>query len=325
MPGQILVVGSSNTDMVVKTEKLPAPGETVLGGTFLMNPGGKGANQAVAAARLAGISSRSAVTFVAKVGRDLFGEQAIRQFAEEGIRTAHMVTDPDEPSGVALINVDARGENTITVASGANANLQPDETDAALEATEPDTIVLLQLETPIETVEHVIRRSYERGLRVILNPAPARPLPFGLYPFLHLITPNETEAGLLTHTEVTDEETAGIAARRLRALGVANVIITLGRKGVYLHTEALSTIIPAPAVTALDTTAAGDCFNGALAVALSEGMPLPDAAAFACQAASLSVTRLGAQASMPTRAELERIDGEPSTQVLPVNEERNTE
>ncbi|GAA4466942.1 ribokinase [Nibrella saemangeumensis] len=306
MAGQILVVGSSNTDMVVKTEKLPAPGETVLGGTFLMNPGGKGANQAVAAARLAGKGTGSPVTLVAKVGNDLFGEQAIRQFEQEGIRTDYLAIDPETPSGVALINVDTQGENTITVASGANANLQPSEADAALEATAPDTIVLLQLEIPLETVEHVIRRSYEQGLRVILNPAPARPLPFGLYPFLYLLTPNETEAGLLTHIAVTDEETAGIAARRLRELGAANVIITLGSKGVYLHTEDTSTLIPAPDVIALDTTAAGDCFNGALAVALSEGMTLPDAAAFACQAAALSVTRMGAQASMPTREELKR-------------------
>lgn len=296
--------------MVVKTEKLPTPGETVLGGTFLMNPGGKGANQAVAAARLAGRNTRSAVTFVAKVGNDLFGEQAIRQFEQENIRTDYIVTDPELPSGVALINVDAQGENCITVASGANGNLQPEETDAALEATEPDTLVLLQLEIPLPTAEHVIRRSYERGLRVMLNPAPARPLPFGLYPFLYLITPNEREAGLLTHIDVTDEETADIAARRLRELGVANVIITLGSQGVYLHTNEVSELIPAPSVTALDTTAAGDCFNGALAVAISEGVPLPEAAAFACKAASLSVTRLGAQASMPTREEVEH--GEPA-------------
>ena len=299
MPDQILIIGSSNTDMVVKAERLPAPGETVIGGTFLMNPGGKGANQAVAAARLGG-----RVTLVAKVGDDLFGQQAVAGFKHEGINTTHILTDAEQPSGVALINVDEQGENCIAVAPGANANLQPADTQAALEAAEPDALLLLQLEIPLPTVADVVRRAHWRGLRVVLNPAPAQPLPDDLFPNLFLITPNETEAERLTGVRVVDEATADGAARQLRRMGVRNVIITLGAKGAYLLTETQATLVASPPVTATDTTAAGDCFNGALTVALAEGQTLPDATAFACRAASVSVTRMGAQASMPHRNEI---------------------
>ncbi|UFH53956.1 ribokinase [Spirosoma sp. KNUC1025] len=299
MPNQILVIGSSNTDMVVKSDKLPAPGETVLGGTFLMNPGGKGANQAVAAARLAG-----QVTFVAKVGNDIFGQEAVNGFRQEGINTTYVHTDSDHPSGVALINVDAKGENCITVAPGANAHLQPAETEAALQAAPSDTLALLQLEIPLATVEYAIQQASTRGLRVILNPAPARSLPVTLFPHLFLITPNETEAEILTGIHVTDTATAEQAAQKLHDLGVDNVVITLGAKGAYLYTDGEGRLIAAPPATALDSTAAGDCFNGALAVALAEGMDLPEATAFACKAASISVTRMGAQASMPKRSEV---------------------
>lgn len=305
MPSQILVVGSSNTDMVVKAAKLPAPGETVIGGTFLMNPGGKGANQAVAVARLIDASAGGSVTFVAKVGNDIFGRQALSGFEREGINTSYIQTDTDNPSGVALINVDASGENCITVAPGSNANLLPAETETAIQTAEPDALVLLQLEIPLPTVEYVIRQAAERGLRVILNPAPAQPLPAGLFPNLFLITPNETEAELLTGIRVTDLPTAQQAAQKFHHMGVTNVVITLGSKGAYLHTpENQGQLIEAPSVKAIDTTAAGDCFNGALTVALSEGKPLPDAVAFACKAASISVTRMGAQASVPYRNEL---------------------
>ncbi|WP_338870585.1 ribokinase [Spirosoma sp. SC4-14] len=304
MPSQILVVGSSNTDMVVKADKLPAPGETVIGGTFLMNPGGKGANQAVAIARLIEPLAGGSITFVAKVGNDIFGRQALSGFEREGINTSYILTDADNPSGVALINVDASGENCITVAPGSNANLQPIETEAALQAANSDALVLLQLEIPLPTVEYVIRKAAERGLRVILNPAPAQPLPADLFSNLFLITPNETEAELLTGIRVTDLPTAQQAAQKFHDMGVMNVVITLGSKGAYLHTsENRGQLIDAPLVKAIDTTAAGDCFNGALTVALSEGKTLPDAVAFACQAASISVTRMGAQASVPYRNE----------------------
>lgn len=304
MSGQILVIGSSNTDMVVKADKLPAPGETVIGGTFLMNPGGKGANQAVAAARLLESATSQQVTFVAKVGNDIFGRQAVNGFQREGINTTYVVTDAEHPSGVALINVDAQGENCITVAPGANGNLLANETEAALQTAAADAIVLLQLEIPLATVEYAVRRAGERGLRVILNPAPAESLPVDVFPHLFLITPNESEAELLTGIRVNDLDTAEQAAQRLHEMGVSNVVITLGSKGAYLHTTDTAQLIPAPPVTATDTTAAGDCFNGALTVALSEGQSLPNAVAFACKAASISVTRMGAQASMPTRDEV---------------------
>ncbi len=300
MSTQILVIGSSNTDMVVKADRLPAPGETVLGGTFLMNPGGKGANQAVAAARLGG-----RVTFVAKVGNDIFGQQAVSGFREEGINTTYILTDVNQPSGVALINVDATGENCITVAPGANANLLPAETETALQSAEADTLLLLQLEIPLPTVEYVVQQAANREIRVILNPAPAQVLPPTLFPNLFLITPNETEAELLTDIRVTDVPTAEQAARKLHEMGVTNVIITLGSKGAYAYSENRGQLIPTAAVKAVDTTAAGDCFNGALTVGLSEGQSLPDAIAFACKAASISVTRMGAQASMPKRSEIE--------------------
>lgn len=306
MPDQILVIGSSNTDMVVKAEKLPAPGETAMGGTFLMNPGGKGANQAVAAARLVEASKGGSVTFVAKVGNDIFGKQALDGFEREGINTTYVQTDSDHPSGVALINVDASGENSITVAPGANANLLPEETEAALQSAEPGALVLLQLEIPLPTVEYVVRRASERGLRVILNPAPAQTLPPDLFPHLFLITPNETEAELLTGVRVVDLTTAEKAAQKLHEMGVSNVVITLGSKGAYLTTDSQSgQLVETPVVKAIDTTAAGDCFNGALTVALSEGKTLADAVTFACRAASVSVTRMGAQASAPYRHELE--------------------
>ncbi len=299
MPAPILVIGSANTDMVVKTAKLPAPGETVLGGEFLMNPGGKGANQAVAAARLGGT-----VTFVAKVGDDVFGREARAGFDREGMDIQYVLTDPDSPSGVALINVDEHGENCIAVAPGANGNLHPADVEAALQAAPPNTLLLLQLEIPLPTVEQAIKLADKRGLRVVLNPAPARALPDSLFLNLFLITPNETEAETLTGIRVADEATAERAALKFHDMGVQNVIITLGAKGAYLHTADGGTLIKTPPVLPVDTTAAGDCFNGALTVALAEEMPLSDAVMFACRAASVSVTRMGAQASIPTRADL---------------------
>ena len=315
MSSVVCVIGSSNTDMVIKGSKLPAPGETVIGGTFLMNSGGKGANQAVAAARLVASSPltatsaklATAVTFVANVGNDIFGRQALEQFVREGMRTEFVTTDADEPSGVALIGVDSRGENCIMVASGANARLGQAQVALALAAETEATVVLLQLETPISTVNYAIRQGYERGMRVVLNPAPAQQLDPAFLACLHVLTPNETEAELLTGVRVTDEATAAQAAQVLHDVGVPNVVITLGSKGAYLSTASVALLIAAPPVTAIDSTAAGDCFNGALAVAIAEGKSLPDAVAFACKAASISVTRMGAQASMPYRHEVDTL------------------
>ena len=306
---QILVIGSSNTDMVIKAAKLPEPGETILGGSFLMTPGGKGANQAMAAQRLLpeGQDKKDNVIFVAKVGDDLFGQQARRGFEEEGLDIRFVYQDTDAPSGVALIGVDERGENCIMVAPGANASLSVGEVSQALDAIPEAEWLLLQLEVPMETVAHSIREGARKGLKVVLNPAPAATIPEDLFASLYLITPNETEAEWLTGLSVSDEESAWAAARLLYTKGVQNVVITLGARGALLYSADRQLMVPAPSVTPLDTTAAGDVFNGALVVALAEQKPLPEAVQFACQAAALSVTRMGAQASIPQRAEVDEL------------------
>jgi len=296
---KIVVIGSTNTDMVVKSERIPAPGETILGGRFLMNPGGKGANQAVAAARLGG-----EVVFVAKVGDDLFGREAKSQFAKEGIRTDYVLTDLSEPSGVALIMVDAKGENCIAVASGANGALTPSDLEAARGEIQSAGLLLMQLETPVETVLCAARWAAAAGVTVVLNPAPACALPAELYGCLDLITPNESEAELLTGVKVTDEATAQAAAAALCAKGVGRVVITMGSKGAYVFEGGRGALVPAFPVKAVDTTAAGDVFNGALAVALAEGQALAEAVRFGAKAAAVSVTRMGAQSSAPHRNEV---------------------
>ena len=301
MKQKIFVIGISNTDMVVKSEKLPAPGETIIGGKFLMNAGGKGANQAVTAAKLG-----ADITFVCKVGDDIFGKQAIQGFQKEGINTDFIFIDAENPSGVALILVDAKGENSIAVASGANGNLQISEVEKAINQISTNDTVLLQLEIPIPTVEFAIKKCHENGAKVILNPAPAQILDETVFQYLDIITPNETEAELLTGIKVIDLETAEQAALKFHEKGVKNVIITLGSKGAYLHNSTTNSLIAAPAVQAVDTTAAGDVFNGALAVALSEGNDLEQAIEFACKAAAISVTRMGAQASAPLRGEIDK-------------------
>jgi ribokinase len=298
----IYVVGSSNTDMVVKVDKLPSPGETVIGGQFLMNPGGKGANQAVTASRLGGH-----VTFVASIGNDIFGRQAMQQFQREKIDTSFIITDKNHPSGVALINVDAKGENSIAVAPGANAQLSIVNVEQAFQSVKDQAILLLQLEIPLDTVEYAIEQGYKKNLKVILNPAPANKLSDEVFKHIFVITPNETEAELLTGIRLTNLESAREAAEVLHQKGVENVVITLGAKGAYLSNKEIKRLIPAPPVTAIDTTAAGDCFNGALAVALSENKPLDLAVAFACKAASISVTRMGAQSSLPNRKEVDQL------------------
>ncbi len=297
---RIVVLGSTNTDMVVKAARIPAPGETILGGRFLMNPGGKGANQAVAAARLGGD-----VAFIAKVGDDLFGREAKTLFAKEGICTDYVLTDRSEPSGVALIMVDAKGENCISVASGANAMLLPEDIEAARGEIEKAGTLLMQLETPVETVLCAAQWAAAKGVSVVLNPAPACQLPDALLKCLSMITPNETEAELLTGVKVSDEASAARAAKTLCAKGVKRVVITLGAKGAFVYSDGEGRIVPAVKVKAVDTTAAGDVFNGALAVALTEDRPLAVAVSFAVKAAAVSVTRMGAQASAPYRNEVQ--------------------
>ncbi len=302
MNTRIYVIGSSNTDMVIKAETLPKPGETVLGGTFLMNAGGKGANQAVAAARLGG-----SVTFVANVGNDIFGKQAIQQFQREGIDVSFVTTDTVHPSGVALISVDQKGENSIVVAPGANSQLDIRKVENALHGIMSPAILLLQQEIPMETVEYILEYADSKNFQVILNPAPANKLNENVFKHIFLITPNESEAELLTGIEVSKVESAEKAADVLHAKGVKNVVITLGNKGAYLSSPGIRKMIAAPPVTAQDTTAAGDCFSGALAVAISEGVEIDKAVAFACKAAAISVTRMGAQSSLPKRNEVNEL------------------
>jgi ribokinase len=299
---RILVIGSSNTDMVIKTKKIPAPGETILGGTFLLNPGGKGANQAVAAARLGG-----KVTFVAKRGNDLFGNQAVGLFMREGIDTQYIVKDPKLPSGVALITVDTKGENSIVVAPGSNGNLMPEDIPIKIFESGKFEILLLQLEIPIQTVEQSAVNASEHGMKVILNPAPALELSDNLLKHTWLLIPNETETEILTGIIVHDILSAERATSALLQKGVKNVIITMGASGAFVRSENFTGMVQGVKVEAVDTTAAGDVFNGAVAVALSEGKDLKDAVIFANKAASISATRLGAQASAPYRNEVDNL------------------
>jgi ribokinase len=297
---RVVVVGSSNTDMVLRVPRIPRPGETVIGRDFAMAGGGKGANQAVAAARAGG-----RVTFVARVGDDVFGERALAGFAADGIDTRFVLRTPGAASGVALIDVDDRGENSISVASGANAFLAVADVERAAPAIAEAEVVLVQLESPLETVVAAVRTAAKTGVPVVLNPAPARPLDDDLLRGVTVLTPNEHEAGLLTGIVVRDAASARDAAARLRARGAGTVVVTLGARGVFALSDGFEGHVPAFKVDPVDTTAAGDVFNGALAVALGEKRPLGDALRFAQAAAAISVTRPGAQPSAPTRAEIE--------------------
>lgn len=291
---KIIVIGSSNTDMVVKTNKFPVPGETILGGEFFMFSGGKGANQAVAAARM-GIE----VTLICKTGNDIFGQRAIEEFKKEGIVTKYIGTDFEKASGTALILVDAKGENEIVVAPGANETLTEPDIEAASAAFDTAELVLLQLEIPVASVLYAAKKGFELGKKVILNPAPAQQLPVALFSYLYLVTPNETEAEILTGIKVTDRKTAAAAAEKLLNMGVQNAIITMGAEGAFFKNKDLEMLVPTPKVNAVDTTAAGDVFNGVLAAGITSGKDWQAAIATACKAASISVTRMGAQASMP--------------------------
>jgi ribokinase len=295
----ILVIGSSNTDMVIQAGKFPLPGETILGGKFLLFPGGKGANQAVAASRLGGN-----VTFIAKVGNDIFGEQALQQFKKEGISTQFIATDAENPSGVALITVDAKGENTIVVAPGANGALTPDDVQKAKTEFDQADTVLVQLEIPMDAVQHAVNLATHYRKKIILNPAPARKLPDALLKGLFVITPNQSEAGSVLEMEITGMKSVQEAAKKLHGKGVHHIVITLGAAGAFLFDDKGGRHIMAPKVTSVDSTAAGDVFNGALAVAIAEEKPIDEAVEFANKAASMSVTRMGAQTSAPFRHEL---------------------
>jgi ribokinase len=299
MSKKIVIVGSTNMDMVVTSMHIPVPGETVLADSFFMNPGGKGANQAVAVSRLGGT-----ISFITKVGNDIFGKQFIQLFNEESINTQFILEDTELPSGVALITVDKLGENSIVVAPGANSKLLPDDLQASLKEIATADLVLMQLEIPIETVNYVAEYAAGRNIRVILDPAPAMELKSELLKRIDIVTPNQTEAEILSGIKVTDIESAGHAAKRIHELGVKNVVITMGALGALVYQEGESCFVPSEKVNPIDSTAAGDVFNAGLAVALSEGKSLKKSVEFASVAAAISVTRMGAQSSIPYRSEM---------------------
>lgn len=300
----VTVVGSSNTDMVINTPTLPRPGETVLGGVFRTAAGGKGANQAVAAARAGGD-----VRFVARVGDDNLGRAALAGFRKDRIDVGRVLPTEGTASGVALITVDRAGENCIAVAPGANGLVTPADVERAFQDVAPPAVVLVQLEIPLEAVKATVRMGRVLGAVVVLNPAPARVLPPAILKLVDVLTPNESEAALLTGIEVRDQVGAGKAAAKLRDMGVRCVIVTLGAKGAWIQDDTGGRLIPGFKMKAVDTTAAGDVFNGALAVALGEGKQVAEAVRFANAAAGISVTRLGAQPSAPTRAEITKLLG----------------
>ncbi|HEX7974313.1 MAG TPA: ribokinase [Anaerolineales bacterium] len=297
MTGSILVVGSINMDLVVRSPHLPLPGETILGSQFNTFPGGKGANQAVAAARLG-----APVKMIGRVGKDAFGEAMLQALRRDGVDVAAIGSDPEAPTGVALITVDDAGQNTIVVASGANMLLSPENVVQAEALFEAAALLVLQLEIAPPVIEQACLLARRHGVRILLNPAPARPLPAELLRGIDLLIPNQIELALLAQ-----EQDPSLAARKLVSWGVGQVIVTLGEDGALLVDSSQEIRAPACRVKAVDTTAAGDAFVGALAVALADGRSVPEAAAWANAAAAVSVTRAGAQPSLPRRDEVERM------------------
>lgn len=295
----VLVVGSANMDMVVSCDRFPQPGETLLARDFGMYPGGKGANQAVACAKLGGH-----VNFLGKMGHDGFRERLVGSLEQDGVGLSHLLTDPEAPTGIALITVDSNGQNEILVVSGSNMKLTPADLEAKHGLFAEVPVVLLQLEIPLATIQKAVELASASRAIVILNPAPAQPLPASLLRGVDVLTPNETEASILTGRSVEDEASAEAAARHLLEMGVGTVIITLGAKGALLVTPEETRSFPTRQVRAVDTTAAGDAFNGALAFALARGQALEEAVPFANTVAAYSVTRNGAQTSMPSQEEI---------------------
>ncbi|MDF2440242.1 MAG: ribokinase [Abditibacteriota bacterium] len=298
----VVVIGSSNIDMTVRCRELPLPGQTILGDDFVITPGGKGANQAVAAAKLG-----ARTQLIARLGNDVFAEASMNSFSRAGLGTDYIVRDETSPSGVALIFVDENGENQIVVAPGANGKLTPADIDRALPVIENAKVMVLQLEIPMETVRHAAQLATQHKTRVILNPAPARVLPPSLLEQVDILIANETEVLVLTGADDVDTSTAARACGPLLEAGVESVITTLGKNGAVITSGVGATKVPGFKVKAIDTTSAGDTFAGAIACALAQGRSLEDAVHFANAAAALSATKQGAQVSMPTRAEVEKM------------------
>ena len=302
MTAHVTVVGSLNMDLVACAPRIPEPGETIIGDSFQTAPGGKGANQAVAAARLG-----ASVSMVGRVGRDAFAESVLRSLAAARVDCTFVARDAECPTGVALIVVDDGGQNSIVVAPGANMRLSPADVDAAEARIAAADVCLLQLETPLETVTRAAEVAQAHGVLVVLNPAPARPLPAALLRTVDVLIPNESETALLTGQGVCGQSATEAAADALRKMGVDTVILTLGERGALLAWEGGAERLPAFDVTPVDTTAAGDAFVGGFAVALAEGRTLSDAVRWANAAGALATTKLGAQPSLPTRVELEAL------------------
>jgi ribokinase len=300
MTARVTVVGSLNMDLVARAPRIPQPGETIIGGDFHTVPGGKGANQAVAAARLG-----AQVSMVGRVGRDAFANPLLDNLAAAGVDHAFVIPDPEAATGVALIVVDDTGQNSIVVASGANMRLSPADVDGAEAAIAGADALLLQLESPLETVTRAAEVARAHGVRVILNPAPARSLPAALLSLVDVLIPNESETALLTGLPVGDQAEAEAAAAALRGMGVGTVILTLGERGALLAQAGAAELVPAFEVTPVDTTAAGDAFVGGFAVALAEGQTLAEAVRWGNAAGALATTKLGAQPSLPTGQDLE--------------------
>lgn len=299
----IVVIGSSNTDMVMRVKEFPRPGETIMGESYMQNQGGKGANQAVACARLGGTTA-----FVGKLGQDALAETSTFLLRQEGIDVSHLTRTAVAPSGTAFIMVDSHGENSIIVHAGANACLAPEDMDAAEPLIRQAKVVLMQLETPVPALVRAAHLAKKYGVMVVLNPAPApaTPLPKELLQNVDILIPNETEVESLTGNVVKDEASLLLAMQQLQQLGVHQVVVTLGSKGAMTLMEGECLKVPSVKVEAVDTTAAGDTFCGALCVKLSQGKSLQEAMQYACRAAAVTVTRMGAQQSIPYLDELEK-------------------
>lgn len=296
----ITVVGSSNTDLVIKTEHLPKMGQTILGRDYVIASGGKGANQAVACARLG-----HKVAFIGCIGKDHFGDVALASMVGAGVDTRFVVRDKEHPSGLALIVVDKDGHNIIAVSPGSNHQLKVKDVTRAEEVIVPSEILLLQLEIPLSVVKKAASMAHSNGVRVILNPAPACKLEKSLLSKVDYLTPNETEVEILTGVKAKDRNSMNKAGNILLQQGVGYVIITLGQKGSYILSKDLEEFVPALKVKSMDTTCAGDAFSAALAIALGEGRHIVEAVRFANRVAALCIRKMGAQPSLPSRREVE--------------------